>query len=121
MLMISKKQMEVLRQATRAEFIRRTLAVLRDAVPGFLTGVNETAALRRIESSVTRAESYGLSTERQIRDFIAVQTVAGEDFDNNPRFTAARAALIDSTISPGERLTRARQRVADVMARKDRG
>jgi hypothetical protein len=120
MLTISKRQMEALRQAVRAEFIRRTLAVLREAVPDFLAGLDEAAALRRVEESVAKAESYGLSTERQIRDFIAVQTVAGEDFDSNPRFAAAHGVLTDVTLSPDDRLARARQCVADVLARKDR-
>jgi hypothetical protein len=121
MLMISKSQMETLRHGVRAEFMRRTLAVLREAVPGFLAGLDEVTALRRVEDSVAKAESYGLSTERQIRDFIAVQTVAGGDFDTNPRFAAARAALTDATLSPGDRLARVRQRVAEVLARKDKG
>jgi hypothetical protein len=84
MLKISKRQMDALRLAVRAKFIRRTLDVLRDAVPDFLAGLDDAAALRRVEASVTKAESYGLSTERQIRDFIAVQTITGEDFDSNP-------------------------------------
>jgi hypothetical protein len=121
MLMISKSQMEALRQAMRAEFIRRTLAVLRGAAPGFLVGMDEAMALRRVEDSVAKAESYGLSTERQIRDFIAVQTVAGEDFDSNPRLAAARGALTDVTFSPDDRLARARQRIAEALARKDKG
>jgi hypothetical protein len=99
MLMISKSQMEALRQAVRAGFVRRTLAVLRDAVPDFLSGVDEATALRRVEDSVTKADSYGLSTERQIRDFIAVQTVVGENFYSNPRFAAARVALTDVTLT----------------------
>jgi hypothetical protein len=121
MLMISERQMEALRQAVRAEFIRRTLTVLQDSAPGFLAGLDEATALRRVEDSVAKAESYGLSTERQIRDFIAVQTIAGEDFDTSPRFAAAREALTDLTLSPGDRLARSRQLVAEVLARKDRG
>jgi hypothetical protein len=121
MLMISKKQMDALRLAMRAEFIRRTLAVLHDAVPDFLAGLDDAAALRRLEASVTKAESYGLSTERQIRDFIAVQTVAGEDFDSNSHFAAAREALTDFNQSPSDRLALARQRIAYVLARKDKG
>ncbi len=121
MLMISKKQMEVLRQVARGEFIRRTLAVLREAVPGFLAGVDEATALRRVEDSVAQAEAYGLSTERQVRDFIAIETVAGEDFASNPRFAGARGALADFTVSPADRLARARQRVAEALAQKDKG
>jgi hypothetical protein len=121
MLKISKSQMEALRLAMKTEFIRRTLAVLRDAVPSFLAGVDDVTALRRIENSVTKAESYGLTTEREIRDFIAVQAVAGEDFDCDPRFAAARAVLTDNTILPTDRLARARKHVVEVMARKEKG
>jgi hypothetical protein len=121
MLMISKKQMEALRQAVRAEFNQHTLAVLREAVPDFHAGLDQTSALRRLEDSVAKAISYGLSTERKIRDFIAVQTVAGEDFDLNPSFADTCKSLTDVTLSPGERLASARQRVADVLARKERG
>jgi hypothetical protein len=120
MLKISKRQMDALRLAVRAEFIRRTLTVIRDTVPDFLAGLDDAAALRQLETSVTRAESYGLSTERQIRDFIAVQTVAGDDFDSNPHFAAAREALTDFNLLPSDRLTLARQRIADVLARKDK-
>jgi hypothetical protein len=119
MLVISKNQMEALRQAMRAEFVRRTLAVIRETAPGFTAGLDEATALRRVEESVARAESYGLSTERAIRDFIAVQTVAGEDFDSDPRFAAARGALTDDSLPPGDRLARARQRVAEALRRKD--
>jgi hypothetical protein len=121
MVNISKRQMEALRQAIRAEFIRRTLAGIREAVPNFLAGPDDATALRWVEDSVTKAESYGLSTEREIRDFIVIQIVTMEKFDTDPRFAPAREALTDVTLSPGDRLARARQRVAEVMTRKDRG
>jgi hypothetical protein len=121
MLKISKRQMDALRLAVRAEFIRRTLTVIRDTVPDFLVGLDDAAALRRLEASVTKAESYGLSTERQIRDFIAVQTVAGEDFDSNPHFAAARETLTNFDLLPDDRLALVRQRIADVLAGKDKG
>lgn len=121
MLKISKSQMEALRQTMRAEFIRRTLAILREAAPGFLAGLDEATALRRVEDSVARAESYGLFTERQIRDLIAIQTVAGEGFDGNPRFAAARGALTDVSLPPDERLAQARQSVAEVLAAERTG
>jgi len=120
MLKISKRQMDALRLAMRAEFIRKTLTVIRDTAPDFLAELNDAAALKRLEASVTKAESYGLSTERQIRDFIAVQTVAGDDFDSDPYFASAREALTASNLLPGDRLALARQRIAEVLARKDK-
>jgi hypothetical protein len=67
MLIISKRQMEALQQAMRAEFI-------------------------------------------------GVQAVAGENFDSDPRFAAARVALTDATLSPGDRLARARRCTSEAMA-----
>jgi len=115
MMVISKNQMEALRQEVRAEFIRRTQTVIREAIPDFLAGLDDAAALKRVESSVVKAESHGMSTERQIRDFIALQAVAGEDFDGNPRFAAAREALSDVTLSAGDRLTHARRLIAEAL------
>jgi len=113
--------MDALRLAVRTEFIPRMLAVLRDAVPDFIAGSDDAAALERLEASVNKAESYELSTEQQIRDFIALQTVVGEDFDTNPHFASAREALTDFNLSPSDRLALARQRIADVLIRKARG
>jgi hypothetical protein len=120
MVNISKRQMEALLQAMRAEFIRRTLAVIREVVPNFLAGPDDGIALRWVEDSVAKAEFYGLSTAREIRDFIAIQIVTREKVDSDPCFAAAREALTDVTLSPGDRLALARKRVAEVMARKEK-
>ncbi len=120
MLKISKSQMEDMQQGGRAEFIRRTLAVIREVVPNFLAGPDDATALRWVEDSIAKAESYGLSTAREIRDFIAIQIVTREKFDTDPRFAAALEALTDVTLSPGDRLALARKRVAEVMARKEK-
>jgi hypothetical protein len=74
-----------------------------------------------VEDSVAKAESYGLSTAREIRDFIAIQIVTREKFDTDPRFAAARETLADVTLSPANRLALARKRIAEVMARKEKG
>ncbi|MBO0722205.1 MAG: hypothetical protein J2P41_15375 [Blastocatellia bacterium] len=118
MLVITKNQMEALRRGVRAEFIRRTQAVIRKAAPGFLAGLDDAAALKRVENSVVKAESHGMSTEREIRDFIALQAVAGGDFDSDPRFAAAQEALRDANKPAGDRLARARLIVAETLAGK---
>jgi hypothetical protein len=46
MLKISKSQMEGLQHGVRAEFTRRTLAVIREVVPNFLAGPDDDTALR---------------------------------------------------------------------------
>jgi hypothetical protein len=75
--------------------------------------------LARVEACVAKAEAYGLSTERDIRDCIAVQTVAGEAFDTDLRFVAAWEALTDPTQPPTNRLAQARQCVAAVLLQED--
>jgi hypothetical protein len=121
MLKISKSQMEGLQHGVRAEFIRRTLAVIREVIPNFLAGPDDDTALRWMEDSVTKAEYYGLSTAREIQDFIAIQIVTREKFDTDPRFAAAREPLTDVTLTPGDRLALAHQHVAELLIRKDRG
>ena len=121
MLMITKRQWEIFGEYVRAQFIRSACDSLREEEPKFLEGLDDEMAFKRVEECVAKAESYGFTTERQVLDFIDIQTIAGVDFDVNPRFARAREVLTDLSREPNHRLSRARRRVLEELARRGRG
>ncbi len=119
MLKLREEHMAAFRDLARRESINRTVSVLREKVPDFLAGLSASEAVARVDECYAKAESYGLTTEHQIRDFIAVQAVAGSAFDREPRFADAISALRDEARPVNGRLSRMRRLVADVLNGED--
>ena len=116
MLRIRPEQIKAMQRGMHAEFVRRTVRVLNQQAPAFLEGLTEPQAFDKVEICVSRARDWGLQTEAHIRAFIALQVQAGQDFDRQPRFANAQAALGQSGRAPGERLAAARKAVAATLA-----
>ena len=59
----------------------------------------------RIRQCIKRAYPYGLATEPQVMTFVDATYLAGEQFDQDPRCSAARQLLDDPTASPETKAT----------------
>ena len=64
-------------RAGRHRFVVDTVSVLRDKAPHYLGSMSDAEAGFLVEDAMLTAEGFGFRSERHIRRFIALETVAG--------------------------------------------
>ena len=97
MLLIRKEQVELLRTDMRGRFVQRMMILFTRIWPQQTARLGDTYQ-QFIESSVVRANTYGISTEAATARFINLCLVWGGDFELRPEHQGSLRILRDPDI-----------------------
>ncbi len=105
MLKIRQDQIDSIVSARWEDFYTRTRRHVRHVFTDRIQGLSEADLRALFDSSVARAHSFGLRTERQIVCVMDATILLGDRFENNPHYAW------------GEDILRSRRLIADDRAR----
>jgi hypothetical protein len=103
LLKIRKEQEDVFRQRALADFESRAIKHLRRDLGEQTAPFDDHELRRRVHEGITRAGSYGLTTEKQVMCFVDVTFLLGESFDAASDNTWVSQVLRNSMVSAGDR------------------
>lgn len=105
MFKIKREQMNVLRQASLEGFVDKMREHLSDTFPLETRRLGQTALEEMIWYGIGRAETYEVTSERDVCLYLGLMLVFGRDFDRELEW--AREILADKSIPrPTERMDR---------------
>ncbi|HEV7403997.1 MAG TPA: hypothetical protein VGO11_13750 [Chthoniobacteraceae bacterium] len=93
MIEIRPDQMEIFEERSRASFVRRAAAYLREAHEAALSAIDEPALEALIHRQSAVAQGYGLSSELAVMQFIEIGLAFGEDFHGARKYPRAEEIL----------------------------
>jgi hypothetical protein len=99
MLTIRENQIEAFHQRAIQEFENRMMDHIRKFFPKQLELVGEPEMRALIRHGIRRAESYGITAERDVCKYVDLAVVFGKEFDTNVTMLWARTILGDSTLT----------------------
>jgi len=104
MLMLRSNQVEAFRNAALDRYVGRTIEHFQEYFPKYCQVVGVEALDRLIRMGITRAEPYGIVSERDVCLYVTIMITLGAEFDVDPQYPWAVAILHDQTIDdPSER------------------
>lgn len=107
MLVIRRKQMNILSWKMRKAFEDRMVLHLKEFFPDQCQMLGEKDTRAAIRHGMERAETYGLGTESDLAKYLNVMFTFGRDFDTDPELPWASAILnARDGSAPSERLAR---------------
>jgi hypothetical protein len=105
MLVIRRKQMNILSRNMRNAFEERMVLHLKEFFPDQCKMLGEKDTRAAIRYGMARAETYGLGAESDLAKYLNVMFTFGRDFDTDPELPWASAILNASDGSaPSKRL-----------------
>lgn len=115
MLVIRNEQMRVFKVAAREQFVQALIEYVRAQWPARAAGRSSLDLEPLVLRVIRLAESFGLATESDIRAFVDIYFLCGQDLDE-PETRWIVAWLSDSKVpNPSERVNRV---LSEVQARR---
>ena len=103
MLIIREDQMKVFRRAAREDFVRRMISFLHQNFAHVVPAPD----VARIERELEAARRFGLTREDDLRDYLGLSMVYGENFISRPEQLRMKGILSDSMVpDPHQRMHR---------------
>ncbi len=84
MLTIRKEQMAVFREPAINDYVKRTVAHLKESFPEKCEALGDLKVREMVQYGIQRAASYGITTEGDVRRYIDLMFMFGSDFDQDP-------------------------------------
>ena len=81
---IRTEQMGALDNAATADLYHRIALYLRRKLPDHTSDLNDATLLQRVTANASKANRYGVKTDKGIAEFVCIAFVAGENFDELP-------------------------------------
>lgn len=110
MLVIRAEQIEAFDRAAREEYHRELAGYFRATIPAALAGYSDEVLLTRIAAADRRACDWGVVTPDGLVQFIGLDLVVGERFDQLP---ASRRYLESAATTPDTKVHLLFDRVLD--------
>lgn len=104
MLLIRKKQMEVLSKYMVKQFENRMIGHLQSQFPECTQNIPESSLRKMIQAGIEKASTYGVKRESDVQAFLEYIIIFGNNFDKKPEFDWAREILNDKSRNPGEKM-----------------
>lgn len=104
MLLIRKKQMEVLSKYMVKQFENRMIDHLRSHFPEYTQNKPESFLRNVIRSGIDKASTYGVKRESDVQTFLKYTIIYGDDFDTSPKLGWVGKILTDKSLNPGEKM-----------------
>lgn len=98
MLVIQKKQMEVLGNHMRKQFENELVAHLNFYFPDKCNALGETGVRKMIRYGIARAKKYGIVIEYPVSRYINLMFTLGKNFDTDPALPWAARILTDPSL-----------------------
>lgn len=83
-MIIRGEQMGALDNAATADLHHRIALYLRRKLPDHTNHFNDATLLQKVTASASKADKYGVKTDRGIAEFVCIAFVTGENFDEVP-------------------------------------
>jgi hypothetical protein len=93
MLILRDEQMRALARPGREAFEARLVANVEERFPDTCRSLGGDGTRKAVELAVTRAEGYGLETDRDVTAYVTLTFTFGRDFDRDPSLPWAAATL----------------------------
>ena len=107
MLIIRQEQMDEFIRIAAKSFEDWMLVHLKNFFPDEYQALGDPEIRETIKYGIGKAESYGITTEREVCKYIDLMFVLGQDFDTNPDLPWVQEILQDETLpDPEERMNR---------------
>ena len=94
MFRIRKEQMDALRRADLARFVRRAIKHIRAEAPGSLPGEAD-AAEAFVRDGIARAAAHGFEEEIDVLHYLELMALIGPDFAERPEAEFVMGLLYD--------------------------
>jgi len=105
MLIIRQEQMDEFIRIAAKSFEDWMLVHLKNFFPDEYQALGDPEIRETIKYGIGKAESYGITTEREVCKYIDLMFVLGQDFDTNPDLPWVQEILQDETLpDPEERM-----------------
>ena len=111
-LRFSRTQQDAFAAASEARFEQRLLARLRRFFPGF-DAHSEHRDVAYIRRGVARAKRYGITSQRDVSEYLGLMAQWGEDFDEATHDPVVLAALHNISGPPRRRMEILMRHAAD--------
>jgi hypothetical protein len=95
MLVIRNKQLDVLSTAQRTSFDQRMLVHLKKFHRVQYDGLGEEGVVEAVHYGITRAATYGITSERDVCKYLDLMFALGRDFDTDTQFDWPQPILTD--------------------------
>jgi hypothetical protein len=95
---VRKEQMDALRRADLARYVRRAITHLRAARTGALTalgGVDDAAAEAFVRDGIKRAEAHGFTEETDVLHYLELMALLGPGFGDDPALEGMMGLLYE--------------------------
>jgi hypothetical protein len=99
MFIIRKEQIDAFRDHLWSDFENRAILHLREFVTEATAGITDDELRHRVRACALRAKMYGLTTERQIMDFVDASFFLSERFDEEPEHSWSVEVLLAEKLS----------------------
>lgn len=104
MMAIRREQYARFEEQAWMDFLRRVVEHLQQDLPDYIVGLSDEDLITRIETSVTRAQTYGLLDEPDVVCFLDAGLLLNDErFPENPQYLPIRVILDDQEVDPDER------------------
>lgn len=107
MITIRPSQIEALDQLARRRFVVRKVAHLRRTFPDDCRAETDEALEARVLEGIRRAATHDLTSERDVSDFIDLDTILEPRFDRTLEWV--QEILLETGTPPTERLARVKE------------
>jgi hypothetical protein len=107
MLIIRQEQMDEFIRIAAKSFEDWMLVHLKNFFPDEYQALGDPEVRETIKYGIGKAESYSITTERDVSKYIDLMFALGQDFDTDPDLTWVQEILQDETLpDPEERMNR---------------
>lgn len=122
MLVIRKEQMEIFKREAMRQFEKEMALHIKQYFLGMDVAFQEDILLTYIRYIISRAKSYGLSSERDLCKYLNLSMICGRDFDNNPHLSWMTKILSNSGITnPSDRIEKLYKEVLHRLEHQESG
>ena len=106
MLIIRKKQIEILSQFMLKKFKDRMMTHLRRNFPDQTQNIKNTPLQTMIQTGIDKAAVYGVNTEDDVRRYLEYMVMYSPNFDANSETPWGRDILEDKNLNGTEKMNR---------------